>query len=295
MALADLLGYANNPFYKAISPYSNTITGAGVGLASGRNWTEGIQNAIGGAAQGNAADIAYQQQLKQEQQQTEQINRTIQFLQQKHPDLAQAVESGFSISDAFNEAFKREAGGEAMKPTSDMQEYDFAKSQGYQGTFQDYQIEMRKAGATNIDFNQNQGAAAGFADRMVQAEEVLSSPEIEAALTSVEQDLKRQAPFGMDNFLVSPDYQMADQAKRNFINAVLRRESGAVISPQEFENAEKQYFPRPGDSPEVIAQKKENRRIAIEGVTRSAGPNYAPPALTPPGVTDPYTKYGLER
>lgn len=43
-----------------------------------------------------------------------------------------------------------------MKPpesTDDMREYDFAKSQGYTGTFQDYMTEMRRAGAatTNID------------------------------------------------------------------------------------------------------------------------------------------------
>ena len=42
--------------------------------------------------------------------------------------------------------------GEAPKgatPTDDMREYDMAKSQGYTGTFQQYQIDMKKAGATN--------------------------------------------------------------------------------------------------------------------------------------------------
>jgi len=36
-----------------------------------------------------------------------------------------------------------------------------------------------------------------------------------------------------------------EQAKKNFVNAVLRLESGAVISPSEFTNADKQYFPQP--------------------------------------------------
>ena len=35
-------------------------------------------------------------------------------------------------------------------PTDDMREYDMAKSQGYTGTFQQYQIDMKKAGATNV-------------------------------------------------------------------------------------------------------------------------------------------------
>lgn len=38
--------------------------------------------------------------------------------------------------------------GDAPKPTDDMREYEFARSQGYQGTFQEYQQEMKKAGAS---------------------------------------------------------------------------------------------------------------------------------------------------
>lgn len=37
------------------------------------------------------------------------------------------------------------------KQTDDLREYEFAKSQGYQGSFADYQLEMRRAGALTID------------------------------------------------------------------------------------------------------------------------------------------------
>jgi hypothetical protein len=67
-----------------------------------------------------------------------------------------------------------------------------------------------------------------------------------------------------------------DQAKRNFVNAVLRRESGAVISPSEFENAHVQYFPVPGDSEKVLAQKKANRELVKNQFIRSAGRAYQP-------------------
>lgn len=40
-----------------------------------------------------------------------------------------------------------------QKPTIDMQEYEFAKSQGFQGTFAEYQQAMKKAGATNVTQN----------------------------------------------------------------------------------------------------------------------------------------------
>lgn len=40
----------------------------------------------------------------------------------------------------------------------------------------------------------------------------------------------------------APRFQQYEQAKTNFVNAVLRRESGAKISDEEFDSAEKQYF-----------------------------------------------------
>lgn len=57
----------------------------------------------------------------------------------------------------------------------------------------------------------------------------------------------------------SPEQQQYIQAQRDFINAVLRRESGAVIAETEFANAQKQYFPVVGDSQAVIKQKRTAR------------------------------------
>lgn len=65
--------------------------------------------------------------------------------------------------------------------------------------------------------------------------------------------------------------QQYAQAQRDFINAVLRKESGAVIAPSEFENAQKQYFPQIGDSDEVIAQKAKNRELAMNMIISGAG------------------------
>jgi hypothetical protein len=85
---------------------------------------------------------------------------------------------------------------------------------------------------------------------------------------------------GFQNLLKSSDRQQFEQAQRDFINAQLRRESGAVISPEEFENAAKQYFPQPGDSPETIAQKRRNREIVVENMAREG-------RVTPPEGTSP--------
>ena len=73
--------------------------------------------------------------------------------------------------------------------------------------------------------------------------------------------------------LLSPESKQALQAQRNFINAVLRQESGAAIAPSEFTNAQKQYFPQPGDDKETLKQKSDNRKRAISNFKTSAGPS----------------------
>ncbi len=88
------------------------------------------------------------------------------------------------------------------------------------------------------------------------------------------------------NVLKSGNFQSVDQAQRNFVNAVLRRESGAVISPQEFDNARQQYFTLPGDTPATIAQKKANRDLVQQGFISGAGQAY-----TPIVATDPYASF----
>jgi len=74
------------------------------------------------------------------------------------------------------------------------------------------------------------------------------------------------------NEIASENTKRQDQAERNFVNAVLRRESGAAISAAEFSNAEQQYFPRAGDQQSVLDQKKRNREQAMVGLKVAAGP-----------------------
>lgn len=124
-------------------------------------------------------------------------------------------------------------------------------------------------------FNEGQGKAAGFTDRMLQSEGILGQPDIQSQGTSLVQNNLSKVPVA-GNYLVSENRQKYEQAKRDFINAQLRRESGAAISPSEFESADKQYFPIPGDSAEVIKQKAQNRRAAVEAMGREGGPSYRP-------------------
>ena len=106
--------------------------------------------------------------------------------------------------------------------------------------------------------------AVTFAKRMQQAEDVFSDLQNKGYDRSSLKEGLRSAASGYLPISKSPELGKQEQAERNFVNAVLRRESGAAISPTEFQNAEQQYFPRVGDSPEVIEQKRINRRADAE-------------------------------
>jgi len=128
---------------------------------------------------------------------------------------------------------------------------------------------MNSTGAILTDagkpLNDAQNTALGFAERTLQSNSIFDS--IGSKFTGVKSYVGQMLP----NFLKTDDRQKFEQAERNFINAVLRRESGAVISPEEFANAREQYFPRVGDGAEVLAQKAQNRETTIKGLYQSAG------------------------
>ena len=110
--------------------------------------------------------------------------------------------------------------------------------------------------------NQSQAKSQGFGNRMEQAELVFDKLDADGYDRS--DILSAAATYFLPNRIRSKESQMQEQAEINFVNALARDESGATIKDEEFEKAEKQYFPRSGDKPEVIAQKKRNREIKLD-------------------------------
>lgn len=113
--------------------------------------------------------------------------------------------------------------------------------------------------------------AVTFAKRTKEAEDIFNKLEQGGYDRSSLKSGAASAVSGLIPMVKSTELGQQEQAERNFINAILRRESGAAISPSEFENASLQYFPRVGDTPEVLAQKKANRQTAIEGLAQEGG------------------------
>ncbi len=118
-----------------------------------------------------------------------------------------------------------------------------------------------------------QAKALGYGSRMREADKLLGGLEGKYSPAAVN---AKAAADGMPligglagataNMMLSDEGQQAEQAQRDFINAVLRRESGAAISESEFANARKQYFPQPKDKKGNLEQKARNRDMAIRGV-----------------------------
>lgn len=115
-----------------------------------------------------------------------------------------------------------------------------------------------------------------FANKMENAEKNLKG--LDDQYTGIAGGVMRGTEYlPGGNAVQSGSYQKYKQARDNFLTALLRDESGAAIGTSEFNRYEKELFPQPGDAAGVIEQKREARRIAIEGMKKGAGPGYKSP------------------
>jgi len=118
-----------------------------------------------------------------------------------------------------------------------------------------------------------------FVTRMMQADKVLSEvgTKYDPAYVKGARYVENTPILGdIANAAISENDQRVLQAQRQFLNSVLRPESGAVIGDVEFASGTKQYFPQPGDSEKLLAQKANARRTAIEGLKLGIPPEFLP-------------------
>jgi hypothetical protein len=93
----------------------------------------------------------------------------------------------------------------------------------------------------------------------------------EKALASAPQAVAGSVPI-VGNALVSKEYQLGQQAGREFLAAMLRKDSGGAITKEEEQNYGRMYLPQPGDAPEVMEQKRVARSRAMEAIKLGLGP-----------------------
>jgi hypothetical protein len=215
--------------------------------------------------------------------------------------------------------------GTAQKPAdlpAIADEYNWMKTQGFKGTPQEYQAwksSLSKTGMMvendgNGNFRMVQGDPStfptkplteaqskdqNFLQRAQNAETNLVP--VESELTSWAQKRATGLPMDMGNYLTSPEYQKAEQAGKEVLAIILRKDTGAAVTPQEFKDYGAIYLPQPGNDKEVIAQKRAARQVVIKAIADglpdhiikkmiSEGVNVKTPGQADTGVV-PYTDF----
>lgn len=199
---------------------------------------------------------------------------------------AQTAETG-----RHNVATEGNAAG-TLKVTQDRLAFDQAQPKGTYDAERGVMVNPRTNEASPVTMGgvplgpkdkpltESQGKASGLAMRAQKAHDILNTLEDEGSKTPslIKQGVEGVPIIGgglgmvANKFAASEAQQKVEQAQRDFVNAALRVESGASISESEFQNARRQYFAQPGDTPEAIAQKRRNRETEIESLKLQGGP-----------------------
>jgi hypothetical protein len=179
---------------------------------------------------------------------------------------------------------------EPIKPTTDMQNYEFAKANGFKGSFNEYKqqitpyqqeqlkldrerFEFEKANkAGGKDLTEAQGKASAFQSQMVGASNVVRNLEANGFNpTSFKSQTQVRLAGGVTNPVIPAAAQQYKQAQDQWSEAYLRFKTGAAATEQEVQRNNRTFFPVLGDKPEQIAQKAAAREQAERDIGIAAG------------------------
>lgn len=200
------------------------------------------------------------------------------------------------------------------KGTSGMQEYNYAKSQGYDGSFTDYKAltkastninlnggaktgkltaEQLKEGGFEPDanaywgkdglptilkttgFTESQQKAAAFAETMQSSEDDMQSLMESGYDPTTFQQQAGNIPL-VGSYFTTGEQQLMNRSQDGWVRAKLRDESGASIGKEEMRMEKLIYFPQPKDGPLVIAAKKRARQVALNSMRTKSGGKFKP-------------------
>jgi hypothetical protein len=130
--------------------------------------------------------------------------------------------------------------------------------------------------------NVDQQKEGSYATRAAIGNDLLNKYE-DAGLSRAE-DIKsttENGPLGaipgVAGSMTSPQRKGFEQAEKAFINALLRRDSGAAISADEYKRYRAEFVPALGDDEQTLRQKGEARRQAVQSLMAGASRGYRPP------------------
>lgn len=96
--------------------------------------------------------------------------------------------------------------------------------------------------------------------------------KFDTALTSLPERAAEYDPTGLSRSVQSPEFQQARQSGDEFLQAILRKDTGAAITSDEMASYGRTYLPAPGDGPELLAQKRVARSRALAALESGMPP-----------------------
>lgn len=128
-------------------------------------------------------------------------------------------------------------------------------------------------GVTGANMTEGQSKDTVYATRARAALEGLDgeggNPD---ALTNWGQRALGAVPADLGRYFQSPDYQVAEAQGQQFLSAILRKDTGAAITREEEIIYGDMFLPRPGDTPEVLAVKRDAREMAVLAIENGMPP-----------------------
>jgi len=210
------------------------------------------------------------------------------------PDLASALReirtNPYGAGKEYVPSILKNIMPEPIKPTTDMQNYEFARSQGYKGSLNDFKnqitpyqqaqlgIEREKfefdksQKGAGKDLTESQGKASAFQSQMVSASNAVNTLESQGFdPTLFKSQTAVKLAGGAANPLIPVAAQQYKQAQDQWSEAYLRFKTGAAATEPEVVRNNRTFFPVFGDKPEQIAQKAAAREQAERDIGIAAG------------------------
>lgn len=116
----------------------------------------------------------------------------------------------------------------------------------------------------------DQSKSIAYYRRGFGANQVLNDPVKAKALTQFTDTFAGNFG-GIGRVFQDADYQVARRAADEFLATILRKDTGAAITNEEFRLYGPMYLPMPGDKPELLAAKAKARKEALTAIEMGLG------------------------
>jgi hypothetical protein len=295
MGFAELLFGKQHPVSQFVGENRNALRGAFAGFGRGTDIGSGLGYAAQGAAALAPLDDAFAQAEAEKAERAQEINKTVEWLQQQHPDLAQMVEAGMPVPEAWQTALER------MKPKApspmDIRSvgsdllgvdpitgkvrtlYDGPEAQGAMPTsYQEFLLSQQNPEyAAQLNSSSSRPPTEGQR-RNIQLSTV-TAPELQAVeenwdeLTNpANQAIGANTPLGAPGFaLTSPGYQQATSALKTIAQSYLYSVSGAAATDAETQKIVDAVTPKFGESKASADAKKARIKTMVESIKAAGG------------------------